>query len=431
MSPPACPTDPVDLQALVTAEVWFDGTDSGEPVLAGQLTRRPSRSGDQLYFEYSPIWLGADGAFAFDETLPLVGGPHLMSSADGAHALAPAFSDCSPDRWGTVLMDRLQTAQARATGRPVRNLRTWDYLLDVNDAGRMGALRMRDKSTGRWLSDTPQAAPPMASLVQLERVARAVDAGRDLRADEEVWLRSLVTSGSSLGGARPKAGFADEDGNLWLAKFPGANDSYDVGRWEFITWKLASMAGIGIPQARLLRLSDRGSTFAVRRFDRDEHGRIHYASAWTLLSARRDQAYSYSDIACAIEQFGEGGRIEADLEQLFRRVGFNMLVANRDDHLRNHGFLRYGNGWALSPAFDVNPNPHKDVHVLGVAGDDPGAGTAQLVADSRAYRLRRDEAERIIEEVRGAVAGWRDVARRAGAPQFELDMMAPVIDSKR
>lgn len=135
--------------------------------------------------------------------------------------------------------------------------------------------------------------------------------------------------------------------------------------------------------------------------------------------------------ACAIEQFGEGGRIEADLEQLFRRVGFNMLVANRDDHLRNHGFLRYGNGWALSPAFDVNPNPHKEVHVLGVAGDDPGAGTAQLVADSRAYRLRCDEAERIIEEVRGAVAGWRDVARRAGAPQFELDMMAPVIDSKR
>lgn len=423
---------PLDIAALTTVEVLYDDHERDGPVPVGRLLRDVIRSGDRLSFVYDEGWFGADGCFQLDATLPLHAGRHFMGSEGGVDALAPAFDDCCPDRWGKILMKRREAMRAKAENRRIRGLRSWDYLLGSPDAARMGALRMRDPGSGRWLDDSALAAPPVTRLAELEAVARAVDSGRDLAAEEQAWLRQLIAPGASLGGARPKSGFAGVDGQLWLAKFPGADDEYDVGRWEFITWQLARQAGISMPDARLLRLSANGHTFAARRFDRDDRGRrIHYASAMTLLNAPDSEGVSYRDIADEIGLSGAPGAIADDLEQLFRRVIFNILVGNRDDHLRNHGFLRMEGGWRLSPAFDVNPNPHKDVHVLGIAGDDPAPDAGGALADHRHYRLTKARAGEIADQVREAVAGWRTVAKAARAPAAEIDLMEPVIDSAR
>ena len=423
---------PLDIARLTAVDVLYHNHERDEPAPVGQVLRDVTRRGDRLSFVYDDGWFGADGCFQLDATLPLYAGHHFMGSEGGIDALSPAFEDCSPDRWGKILMKRREAIRAKAEDRRIRGLRSWDYLLGSPDSGRMGALRMRDPVSGRWLDDSALAAPPVTSLAELEAVARAVDSGRDLAAEEQVWLRQLIAPGTSLGGARPKSGFASADGQLWLAKFPGANDEYDVGRWEFITWQLARQAGISRPDAKLLPLSADGHTFAVRRFDRDNQGRrIHYASAMTMLNAIDSEGVGYRDIADEIGLSGAAGAIADDLEQLFRRVIFNILVGNRDDHLRNHGFLRMDGGWRLSPAFDVNPNPHKDVHVLGVAGDDPTPDTGGALADHRHYRLTKARAGEIADQVRKVVAGWRTVAKAARAPDAEIDLMEPVFDSAR
>lgn len=425
--------------ALAQVEVWFDGPlhqDAGPgPVLVGHIGRERPRGADILSFEYDNRWLSHPGRFALDQVLHLRAGRQYMGDGSDTGAVAPALQDCSPDRWGSVLMRRREQLVAREQGRATRLLRPWDFLLGVADSGRMGALRLRDPQSGRWLDDSDCGAPPMTRLAGLEAVARAVDAGRDLNSEEEAWLRALVAPGTSLGGARPKASFIDGEGALWLAKFPGADDAHDVGRWEYITWLLAGKAGVVMPPAQLLVLSDRGATFAVQRFDRDAHqGRVHYASAMTLLNVNQSEGYGYEYLAGVIEENGRagaGGLIDQDLEQLFRRVVFNILVGNRDDHLRNHGFLRQADGWRLSPAFDVNPNPHKDVHVLGIADEDTTPDTTLALATCRTYRLTRLRAEQIAGQVRHALADWESLARANGARGHEIALMRTVIDPSR
>lgn len=414
-------------------EVWLDAPGLCTPVQLGWINRRPSRTGDVIAFAYTDLWL--DGAmhiapFELDADLPLVEGWHYARK--GANDVTAAFHDCSPDRWGRLLMDRREAAQAGANGRPVKALRAWDYLLGVDDFSRMGALRLRDPGSGAWLADGRPAAPPLTDLRKLESVAAKVEAGSKLTKDEETrWLVQLVAPGASLGGARPKAGYQEADGSLWLAKFPGRDDSHDVGLWEFITCKIACLAGIVMPEASLLKLSARGHTFAVKRFDRVAGERMHYASAFTLLDADQSEGHSYLDIAQLIEDGGTQGGIAQDLEQLFRRVLFNVLVGNRDDHLRNHGFLRTATGWSLSPAFDINPNTASDAHVLALDAYDPSPGTGHVLATAALYQLTQERAARIEQEVRHAVRQWQAVARTHGARRSEMERMAEVIDPDR
>jgi serine/threonine-protein kinase HipA len=247
-------------------------------------------------------------------------------------------------------------------------------------------------------------------------------------ADKQVL--QLIAPGGSLGGARPKASFVDERGALWLAKFPSNEDRHDVGLWEFVAWRLAGAAGVVMPEARLLPLSPRGHTFAVRRFDRDGDSRRMYASAKTLLDLDSDGA-SYLDLAAAVEQQGARGGIADGLAQLFRRAVFNVLVGNRDDHLRNHGFLRAPTGWVLSPAFDVNPNPDKDVHVLALDEADPTPDTRMLVERRGFFRLGQAAATAIVDEVREAVRQWPSIAEGLGASREDRSLMAAVIDHER
>lgn len=393
--------------------------------LVGRLYRDASRRGDILRFEYDAAWLDHPDAFEIDPSLPLRQGPfHAADPAQPPNVL----QDCSPDRWGRLLMDRREAMDAREQERPRRNLRAWDYLLGVDDGTRMGALRLRDPGTGQCLATAQPSAPPSTSLRELEAAARLVEQGAGEKVDKQV--RQLLVPGGSLGGARPKASFVDERGQLWLAKFPSTEDRHDVGLWEYVAWKLATDAGIEMPGAKLLELSTRGHTFAVKRFDRVPAGRRMFASAKTLLDMESEGA-SYLDIAAVVESQGASGAIAGGLEQLFRRAVFNVLVGNRDDHLRNHGFLREPTGWVLSPAFDVNPNPDKDAHVLALDEADPTPDTRVLIAQHAFFRLSEERAEQLVEEIRQAVAPWERVARGLGATGAELSLMGAVISASR
>ena len=234
-----------------------------------------------------------------------------------------------------------------------------------------------------------------------------------------------------MGGARPKASFRNTDGSLWLAKFPSLEDRRDVGLWEFLTYQLSCAAEINMPPARVIKLSDRGHTFAVQRFDRTPKSRRCYSSAMTRLARIESEGASYLDLVEAIENGGASTLINIQLEQLFRRVLFNILIGNRDDHLRNHGFLREGNGWVLSPAFDVNPNPDKAEHVLTIDGMDASPDSDLLMATAAFYRLKPNDAKNIEQEVRKAVEGWDKKAKSLGLRNNEIDLMQDVIDPKR
>lgn len=421
-----------DLSTLEAADVWMDAPSICAPLKAGTLHRTVGRIGQTISFEYTAEWLAPESGahFSLDEQLPSFPGRHTATA--GASDVTPAFEDCSPDRWGRLLMERREAIRATAEGRRPRSLRAWDYLLGVNDQSRMGALRFMNPDAARYLDDSSLSAPPVTELRTLEEYASRLERGADRDGSDDLrWMSQLIVPGSSLGGARPKASFTEPDGQLWMAKFPSADDTYDVGLWEFVTCQLARAAGIEMPDTTLLELSSRGHTFAVRRFDRIGDARIHYASAKTLLNTPNGGAASYEDLALVVSTQGTSGSISADLEQLFRRVVFNVLVGNRDDHLRNHGFLRQGNGWRLSPAFDVNPNPYKDVHVLGLAGDDPTPSTALVNATRKTYGLSLASASRVIAEVRAAVEGWETEARRIGASRSEITTMQAVIDPAR
>jgi serine/threonine-protein kinase HipA len=409
-----------------TAEVWLDEPRLAAPLLVGRLFRAVARGAEAVRFEYTDDWLRHPDAFEIDPQARLVAGPQY--AAAGANELFGIFQDSSPDRWGRLLMDRREAMAAREEKRRPRALRAWDYLLGVDDGARMGALRLRDPDTETFVANHPQGAPPMTVLRDLEAAADRVERGRGEEVDR--WIRQLVAPGTTLGGARPKASFTDERGELWLAKFPSAEDRHNVGLWELLACQLSIDAGIVMPQAMTLALSTRGDTYAVRRFDRAGGHRWMYASAQTLLGIDSEDA-GYLDLVQAIETHGARGSITADLEQLFRRALFNVLVGNRDDHLRNHGFLRERTGWRLAPAFDVNPNPDKDVHVLALRDRDPTPDTSLLLGQREFFRLAPDRAATLLAEVRAAVRPWEQRARALGVKRAEIATLGAVIDAER
>lgn len=421
-----------------TVEVWIDDDSLGQATKVGVLARTTSRTGNTISFEYDPDWIDhrcTPWAFEIDHECRLVAGP--VYARAGADALTAAFQDCAPDRWGILLMDRREAIEARAAGRQRRQLQSWDYLLGVHDTSRMGALRLRMPGTDRHLDDRyldnhDLGAPPVTRLRELEGIAARVERGDFVDAPEaERWIRMLSAPGASLGGARPKANYSDPNGELWLAKFPGAEDAFDVGLFEFIAREMSVAARIDMPAAQPHRFSDRGHTFTVRRFDRTKQGRRAYASAMNLLDRTDSTGASYLDLAETIERHGDPAHIDADLEQLFRRAVFNVLIGNRDDHLRNHGFLRAHGGWRLAPAFDVNPNVHSAQHVLAIDEADPTPDTQLALNTADYYRLSTTHAERIVSEIRSVVRDWEPRARALHAKADEIDLMRGAIDPNR
>lgn len=404
-----------------TLEVWLD-CDLGPACRVGML----ARDRGQVRFRYAPSWLRDARAFALDPDLSLDDAPFFPRPEAGNFGI---FLDSSPDRWGQTLMKRREALAAKDEGRSPRTLYAWDFLIGVQDLTRQGALRFRIPGTKGYLADELLAAPPVTSLRELEAVAFELSSRRldDLDALRR-WLSVLVAPGASLGGARPKANFTETDGSLWIAKFPARDDDRDIGAWEYVAHRLAGRAGIEVPPARLLRLGGTFHTFCVQRFDRSPGpqgaARRFYASAMTLLRKDQSEGTSYLELAQLLRARGDGAHASTDLEQLFRRVVFNVAVGNRDDHLRNHGFLLGESGWRLAPAFDVNPNVDKAEHVLNLDDTDnrPNLGTVRNTATF--YGITRDRADHIVEEVVRAVDGWQDEARQAGIARADIELAA-------
>lgn len=405
--------------------VHLDAADLGPACRIGVLRRERGRSGAVISFAYDEAWLARAGAFTLDPSLGLYPGTQFPARLPGI------FTDAAPDRWGRTLIERREAIAARAGRRAPRSLDDWDFLVGVNDRVRMGALRLARASDGAFVDDEPLSVPPVARLRDLEHWAREAEAGMPRAgSDAERWLALLLAPGSSLGGARPKASFLAEDGTLWMAKFPSREDRREVGAWEHVATALAAAAGIAVPETRLLRLGATHRTFAARRFDRVTEDRRLYASAMTLAGRRDGEDASYLDVAQAITLAGAPATIDVDLEQLFRRVVFNVLIANRDDHLRNHGFLRTPPGWRLAPAFDLNPASDKAEH--GLALDErlrvPDIDVVHQTAPL--YRLSAPRARDIEAEVRNALARWRTVARAAELPSEEIEIVAAALSAR-
>lgn len=402
-------------------EVHLDALELGYSGLVGYIYRDRERTALPVSFEYAAEWL-VEHPFMLDPRLALYTGEQHPVGTSVSFGI---FLDSAPDRWGRVLMERREAVRARAEGRPRRVLREMDYLLGVNDVTRQGALRFR-RPDGPFLDTSPLPIPSVTDLAELEAICDRLDAeGAEALPEYERWLSLLIAPGSSLGGARPKANFVEDDGALWIAKFPARNDTYDVGAWEFVTHCLAAKAGIRVPQARMRRLASRHHTFCVKRFDRLGASRRMYASAMTLLERQDGDGGSYLELAEFIGMQGAAGCVEADLEQLFRRVLFNVLVGNRDDHLRNHGFMRAPSGWRLSDAFDMNPSLAKDVHALAIDEANPEPDIEVAMATAGFYRLSQARALDVLREVVAAVAPWAAVAKAHGLPRDEIDRMAP------
>lgn len=379
----------------------------GAEVHAGRLYSNFARGVESATFIYDDEWLADRRGYSLEPALPMVGG--AQHTAPG-QAMFRAFADSAPDRWGRRMLERAERLRAENAGSPARRLGQASFLLGVRDDLRQGAVRFREPGTGTYLADEQAGVPAVSELPHLLELADRVER------DEAKWdeLREMLRVGSSLGGARPKAHVVAPDGNAAIAKFPSGNtDTWNVMAWEKTALDLAHLAGIMVPARILLTVSGR-QLLIVHRFDRagSKDARIGYVSALTMLEARDGDTASYLDIGAVIEEVSPAAT--ADLQQLWRRIAFGILISNTDDHLRNHGFLHAeGHAWKLSPAFDLNPNPDPGPKYLATAVADPAdtrASITELLKVRQYFRLSGPAAGAVLAEVVAAVAEWRRVA---------------------
>ncbi len=412
-----------------TVQVYVDLERFGQPALMGELHCQQSRPGEIFSFNYNEAWLTGPETFAFDPDLALVAG-HQYPASDRANF--GIFLDSSPDRWGRVLMQRRENSRARQEQRRARTLTEWDFLLGVYDETRLGALRFRVPPDGAFIdSDEHLAAPPITSLRELQAASLQFEQhiNEEEHPEYERWLTQLFAPGTSLGGARPKASVRDEKGTLCIAKFPSRQDTRDIGGWELVAHRLALKAGIIVPNARPLRLQESPyTTFLVKRFDRTPHGRrLAFVSAMTLTQHKDGEpGASYLEIVDLLQS--RGADTAADCEQLFRRVLFNILIHNTDDHLRNHGFFIGEQGVRLSPAYDMNPSIDRTELTLAINEVETACDVAIAMDAYKDYGLTTQQADNALQQVQAAVHGWRNEANGLHIPRAEQDLMTPAFE---
>jgi len=403
---------------MESVEVCLDAPELAPMARAGRLNHRSAHGNSVYSFAYANEWLGGGQPLMLDPRLELYDGDQYPPGQSKNFGI---FLDSAPDRWGRVLLDRREAVAAMDQGRKARSLRDWDYLLGVQDECRMGALRFRENDTAPFLDHQQLAAPPVTSLPELEAVSLALeqDHADELPAYRQ-WLATLIAPGSSLGGARPKANYLEKDGSLWIAKFPSKDDKRDVGRWEQLLYGMAADCGIKVSPARARQFRGKYHTFCVRRFDRTSAGRRFFVSAMTLLERNDGEGGSYLELAEFITQHGRQGAIKDELEQLFRRVAFNVAVGNTDDHLRNHGFIRETTGWRMAPAYDLNPNPAKRTHTLRLDDVTDVPDLDVVLRTAELYGLNARSAGAILGKIHSVTGEWKARSKAAKLPAAEV-----------
>ncbi|MCD6323296.1 MAG: type II toxin-antitoxin system HipA family toxin [Clostridiales bacterium] len=408
----------------------YENWRSENPSLIGRLHTAIIRGQEIYSFEYSDKWLNSfNSAYSLDPNLSLYRGRQYTPLDKNMFGL---FADSCPDRWGRLLMKRKEAIDARNENRKPRNLTESDFLLRVFDESRMGALRFSLKEGGVFLSNEKTfVTPPWINLRTLENASIAYE--NDDGSLEEKWLLELLAPGSSLGGARPKATVQAPDGSLWIAKFPSKHDEFNSGAWEKVVHDLSRLCSLNVPESKLETFSTNGSTFLVKRFDRDGKRRIHFASAMTLLGktdgASALDGTSYLDLVSYIR--ANGAKPKKDLMELWKRIVFNMAISNTDDHLRNHGFILTPTGWRLSPLFDVNPTPSGDRLSLNVSKYDNRIDLQLAIEVSEYFGLKKDDAQKISADICGIVKkNWVGIAKSYRLSRNAIEYMRPAFSLK-
>ncbi len=396
---------------------------AGELHLVGRLWARVRKGRESATFEYDPGWLEYADRFSLEPALTLGPGPFHTPSG---RSLFGAIGDSDPDRWGRVLMRRAERRRAERAGETPRTLMEIDYLLMVDDEARQGALRFARQEGGPFLAEHEAARiPPLIDLPRLLSAAEHVVGDTD--SDED--LRLLLAPGSSLGGARPKASVRDRDGHLAIAKFPHKDDETNAVLWEGVALRLAAKAGIPVPDWRIESVVNK-PVLLLRRFDRVQGQRIPFLSAMSMLGASDNESRSYLEFVDALRRYGASPK--QDMHELWRRIVFNILISNTDDHLRNHAFLYTGpDGWRLAPAYDLNPVPtdiKPRVLTTAIDLDDGSASLGMAMSVVGYFELDENKAQVITAEVGRAVATWREEAARMGLTQAEIDRMASAFE---
>ena len=396
---------------------------NGRPKKVGRLWTRVRAGKETASFEYESTWLQSQ------ERFPLEPGLSLTSDSfhtDEVQSIFGSIGDSAPDRWGRTLMRRAERKRATRENRQPRTLFEADFLLLVDDETRQGAMRFKTDDDGPFLSNDPdQRVPPFIELPRLLAASERVL--EENETDED--LKLLLAPGSSLGGARPKASVRNRGGRLCLAKFPSATDEFDVVSWEALALTLARRSGIDVPDWSVEKIGNR-KVLVIERFDRTGAKRIPFLSAMSMLSSRDNETRSYLEIADSLRMHGDQPR--TDLKELWRRIVFNILISNTDDHLRNHGFLFFGgSGWRLSPAYDLNPTPLEfKPRYLSTAIDleDTWASIDLAMETAGYYGLKVDEAKEVVKAVGSEVRNWRLHASQIGISGPEMERMASAFE---
>lgn len=412
---------------MKTLYVYADFDWLEKPMLVGELGYASLRGSASYSFKYDNDWLRRYGnLFLCADINNYPGYQYTRPDRD----VFGCFSDALPDRWGRLLLNRREQILATEEKRPVSRLSSFDYLMGIDDFSRMGGFRFKEKQDGAFINcEQSLRIPPLTSIKALVAASMEIEKSEERnRLPEKKWLLQLVHPGTSLGGARPKAGVTNEEGRLCIAKFPSRNDDYDVGLWEHLSHLLAKEAGVIAAETSVIDTGGKHHALLSKRFDRTAEGRRkHFASAMTLLGLTdgcdAKTGNGYLDIVDFILQ--NCCDVEKNLRQLYRRVAFNIAIGNSDDHFRNHGFLLTPRGWTLSPAYDMNPTLNEYQALL--INSTTNRADLQLLLDSaEMYMISRDEAGRIVDEVKAGVKQWKSTATRLGIAKREMDAFEQV-----
>lgn len=381
------------------------------PVPAGLLTMTDEPRNQFATFAYGRRYLARPDRVPVDPVALPLHDPATERNfqTEEGFAVFGGIRDAAPDGWGQYL-----TYKAMGDRLPS----DIDLILGSGDH-RVGTLAFGptlehpERITPWGDGDAPGEHSTLEELAEAAERAQHVD-----QLDDN--LRRLLTAGSSLGGARPKAA-TEIDGQPWIAKFQARNDSFPECRVELATMRLAAICGLDVPALDFRRVLER-DIYLIERFDRVPHSnwleRRPFASGLTMLGAHESEGsrYSYADLAAVLRQHGT--EVRRDLHELFRRMVFNILVTNEDDHLRNHGFLFDGKGWRLSPLYDVVPKPQVGLErrlVLGVGPQGREATAANALAGAAGFDLAPDQAQAVVQDMRARVAkGWEEQFTKAG-----------------
>ncbi|HDR14350.1 MAG TPA: type II toxin-antitoxin system HipA family toxin [Desulfobacteraceae bacterium] len=406
----------------MSREIFVSIDLSGTPHDVGRLWIHERQGIERCSFKYAGNWLSTPGCFPIEPSLPLGEGTYHVN-----RPLFGAMDDTAPDRWGRMLMERMEAKNAAREGRTAVKLGESDYLLMVDDKARQGALRFATAPEGPFLACRPDVSiPPLVEIGNLlDRSTRVIN-----EEEGEQDLLDILAPGSSLGGARPKASVVDREGSLWIAKFPSPKDEWDVELWEYLALKMAKKCHIAVPEFMLKDVSGK-KVLLVKRFDRKGPIRIPFLSAMTMLEAQDREPRSYLEIAEAIVIYGT--RPKADLQELWRRMVYNILISNLDDHLRNHGFLYDPklSGWCLSPVYDLEPLPEqvKSRYLQTSIDLENNLASLNLAFEVAGdFGLTLKDARGISLEMGKISRTWGKEAVSLGAGKREIDFMASAFE---